>query len=92
MTPLQISVLWNCAQPNGVDANWTEVAGRSRQTSWLLNRGMIRKRKGRFVATRNGKKILLYQCEGWETTPETTLKPIRDSLRRRSHTPHRRES
>jgi hypothetical protein len=81
MTNMQVSILWNCAQPAGYpifpEGNFT------RQINWLANRRLIYKRHGRWHANRDGKRAVLYQTEGWFTIPAQAREALAASLRRR---------
>lgn len=76
MTQLQVSVLFSCAQANGLD--WHSAQFRRRQIEWLLKRRMIRKFRGNYVATKGGKRILHHQIEDWSTVPQAAKDALLD--------------
>jgi|HubBroStandDraft_3_1064219.scaffolds.fasta_scaffold212203_2 hypothetical protein len=65
MTPRQVTVLSLCARTDpalpGMPATFGATAGYERQINWLLNRKLIRRRRGRYIITRDGRKILTHQ-------------------------------
>jgi hypothetical protein len=86
MTPLQVSVLWNCTQRGlngpGIDALWIDNPDSNRQINWLRARRLIRKLHGRWVATRAGIKLVLYQVEDWNTIPADAKEKLAARLKR----------
>lgn len=65
MTLNQVRVLGKCiegASPlKGLSATFAHQAGFNRQTRWLLKRRLIRLSGGRYVPTREGKRVYDYQ-------------------------------